>query len=551
MWNQQPGAMACAALGMAVVMMMVVAVAQAASPDGYGPHSPPAQQQGVLPSEVQCNEPRELYLDDARPLCLFPSTAEILMSRGIDLERGPMQPSAAILGLTAEEEAWLAEHPVIRVAYDPGWFPIEYADEHGQISGTTLHYMIKFEELIGADLQPVLTDNWTGALEVIRDRDADAMFMVTNTPERSEYMGFTSPHHTLETRLVAAEDRQMSLDEPGLQVITIRDYEIEYWLDENRPDVEYVSVDGFEEGLALLRQGEADAFAGTWPVIRATAEQEGMTVYNAGPTGHSYDLSVGYRGDQPVLGSILQKALDASPPLLEIFEGTPGLMLTAEEKIWLAEHPVIRVAYDPGWFPIEYLDESGMLAGAAGEYMAEFESIIGADFQQVPIDDWSHALESIRERDADLVFLAVETDARSEYMGFTTPHYTIESVLVTAQEMQLAMDEPGLQVITIRDYAIEDWLDENHPDVEYVSVDSFEEGLALLRQGEADAFADVWPVVQAIAEREGMTVYNAGPTGYSYDLSVGYRGDQPILGSILQKALDSISASALERIQGE
>ena len=167
---------------------------------------------------------------------------------------------------------------------------------------------------------------------------------------------------------MAAEDRQMSLDEPGLGVITIRNYEIEDWLDENRPDVGYISVDSFEEGLALLRNGEADAFAATWPVVRAIAEQEGMTVYNAGPTGHSYPLSVGYRGDQPVLGSILQKALDASPPLLEIFEGSPGLMLTAEEKAWLADHPVIRVAYDPGWFPIEYLDESGMLAGAAGGY---------------------------------------------------------------------------------------------------------------------------------------------------------------------------------------
>ena len=135
--------------------------------------------------------------------------------------------------------------------------------------------------------------------------------------------------------------------------------------------------------------------------------------------------------------------------------------------------------------------------------MAEFERITGADFQQVPIDDWAHALESIRERDADVVFLAAETAARSEYMGFTTPHYTVESVLVTAQEMQLAMDEPGLQVITIRDYAIEDWLDESHPDVGYISADSFEEGLALLRDGEADAFAGVWRVVQAIAEREG------------------------------------------------
>ena len=74
----------------------------------------------------------------------------------------------------------------------------------------------------------------------------------------------------------------------------------------------------------MLGAGEADAFAATWPVMRAIAEMEGMIVHNSGPTGHSYPLAVGYRSDQPVLGSIMQKALDASPPLLAIFEGSAG-----------------------------------------------------------------------------------------------------------------------------------------------------------------------------------------------------------------------------------
>ena len=121
---------------------------------------------------------------------------------------------------------------------------------------------------------------------------------------------------------------------------------------------------------------------------------------------------------------------------------------------------------------------------------------------------------------------------------------------MAAEDVQLSLGEPGLRVLTIRDYAIEGWLDENYPDIDRISVDSVAEGLAMLRAGEADALAEVWQVVRAIAEQEGMAVYNAGPTGYSYDLSIGYRGDQPVLGSILQKALDSIPGSTLERLQG-
>ena len=132
--------------------------------------------------------------------------------------------------------------------------------------------------------------------------------------------------------------------------------------------------------------------------------------------------------------------------------------------------------------------------------------------------------------------------------GSPTPHFTIESVLVAAEDVQLTL-EPGLRVLTIRDFSVEGWLDENYPDIDRISVGSFAEGLAMLREGEADAFVDVWQVVHAIAEMEGMTVYNAGPTGYSYDLTVGYRSDQPVLGSILQKTLDYIPQSTLERLQ--
>ena len=525
------------------------AAAYATSSDGVDRHPTPLQQGAGL-WVVQCNEPEVLfYLAGLLPVCLLPDAGETLIAGGIDLVRGPTQGPSAELGLTTEEEAWLRDHPVIRVAHDPGWFPIEYADEHGQLAGVTLDYVIEFERLTGADLLPVLTEDWTRTLQAIRDRDADVLFMVAHTAERAEYMGFTNPHHQMETRLVSLEEGQLSLDEPGLRVLTIRDYEIESWLDENRPDVEYISVDSFTEGLAMLRAGEADAFAATWPVLRAIAEMEGMTVYNAGPTGHSYPLAVGYRSDQPVLGLIMQKALDASPPLLEIFEGPAGPAWTAEEEEWLANNPVIRVAYEPGWFPIEYIDEAGRLSGVAAAYVAEFERITGADLQAAQIADWTAALQAIRDRDADVLLMVVNTAERSEYMGFTSPHFTIESVLVAAEDVQLTLEEPNLRVLTIRDYSVEGWLDENYPDVDRISVDSFTEGLTILREGGADAFVDVWQVVHAIAELEGMTVYNAGPTGYSYDLSVGYRGDQPVLGSILQKTLDHIPESTLERLQ--
>ena len=117
----------------------------------------------------------------------------------------------------------------------------------------------------------------------------------------------------METRIAASEDRQFAMDDEDLRLITITGYAIESWLDENYPDVEYISVSGFAEGLELMKAGEANAFAATWPVVVHYAGLAGIDVYDAGPTGHQYDLDVGYSNQNPILGSILQKVVDHIP----------------------------------------------------------------------------------------------------------------------------------------------------------------------------------------------------------------------------------------------
>ena len=452
-------------------------------------------------------------------------------------------------GLTAEEEAWLLENPVIRVAHDPGWVPIEYADESGRIAGVTAKYMAEVEKATGADLVGAGSTSWSHALEQLQNREADIAFMIADTPERSEYLGFTTPHYTVSTSLVALEEGHLDMGDEGLRIVTIRDYAIEGWLDENHPDVQYISVDGFAEGLELLQADGADALAATWLVVQHVAGSMGITVYDAGPTGHEYDLTVGYRSDQPLLGSIMQKTLDGIPQ--SVLEGIQaGSNLTAEEEAWLLENPVIRVAHDPGWVPIEYADESGRIAGVTAKYMAEVEKATGADLVGAGSTSWSHALEQLQNREADIAFMIADTPERSEYLGFTTPHYTVSTSLVALEEGHLDIGDEGLRIVTIRDYAIEEWLDENHPDVQYISVGGFAEGLELLQADGADAFAATWLVVQHVAGSMGITVYDAGPTSHEYDLAVGYRSDQPLLGSIMQKTLDGIPQSVLEGIQG-
>ena len=53
----------------------------------------------------------------------------------------------------------------------------------------------------------------------------------------------------------------------------------------------------------------------------------------------------------------------------------------------------------------------------------------------------------MRERSADVVFMAEETAPRSEYMGFTTPHTTVSTSLIALEEVSLELAE-GLRILT-------------------------------------------------------------------------------------------------------
>ena len=62
--------------------------------------------------------------------------------------------------------------------------------------------------------------------------------------------------------------------------------------------------------------------------------------------------------------------------------------LTAKERAWLRDHPVIRVVQNPGWPPIEFINEQGEFAGIADDYLKIIEQRLGVRFVRVRHLNW-------------------------------------------------------------------------------------------------------------------------------------------------------------------
>jgi ABC-type amino acid transport substrate-binding protein len=119
--------------------------------------------------------------------------------------------------------------------------------------------------------------------------------------------------------------------------------------------------------------------------------------------------------------------------------------LTAEERAWIAAHPVITVAPDPDFPPIEYFDEDGEYQGLAADYLALVERETGLNFKVVRCASWDEVLAKTRAREVDALSAAAQTPQRADYLLFSDPHIVLQGVIIARQQVKgtLTLDDPG------------------------------------------------------------------------------------------------------------
>ena len=328
-----------------------------------------------------------------------------------------------------------------------------------------------------------------------------------------------SPVDTL-TAMAYSEDRiDLQWDEPATPAGSDPNSIVGY-----RVDVEYPPGTGFEP-IAL------DTFTGlTW-------------FYNTGLlSGTEYSYRV-----FPITAAGTSSASNVATA---VTDGPASTALSDREASWLADNPVIRVAYDPAWPPFEYVNDGGDLDGLAAQYLAAFEGFTGADFEQAGSTSWSDALASVRDGRADILTMIVDTEGRHEFLEFTAPHTVVPAEMITLGTGGVsAGDLAGLRVATLADDALESWLDESRPDVEYNSFANTAAAIGALADGSMDVYLGSWAVASYVADAGGIAgLSSSGPVGFEYSLSVGIHRDNPMLKSIIQKALDSIPDEQRQRM---
>ena len=227
------------------------------------------------------------------------------------------------------------------------------------------------------------------------------------------------------------------------------------------------------------------------------------------------------------------------------------LNLTNEEIAFLKNH-TINTSISNSWAPFTFKSNAGEAQGISSEYWELILKKLNAKSKNVFFDNFSDQLTGIKNKENDLIFSVGETPQRKEYALFSKEYVRFPISIVTKKDENFIENFSsiiGKKIAIGNNFTAHNILKNLYPNLEFILVDSVKKGLELVSQNKAYAYIDIKPVLfYNIAKYEYTNLKISGNTGADFSLKFMIRDDYPILESILNKAISTISLNELNTI---
>ncbi len=255
---------------------------------------------------------------------------------------------------------------------------------------------------------------------------------------------------------------------------------------------------------------------------------------------------IGGKAAAGALSLALALASSCAPP--------SNISLTPAEVRFLDSHKVITWAPDRSYAPVEWVDDAGQVKGLCPDYLTLLGRKLGVRFEPVLTKDWDEALAAVRDGRIDMVSAITDLPERHRQYAFTAAYLDLPTVLlVRTGDSTKTLAALGTRTLAIQhDYALSQKLvRESYPQVRIVAVESSADGLQKLALGEADAaLADLAQASWTIEELHLTGIRVAGPIPeLPAKFAMAVRPDQPLLRSVLDKALASLTESEKQELR--
>ena len=224
---------------------------------------------------------------------------------------------------------------------------------------------------------------------------------------------------------------------------------------------------------------------------------------------------------------------------------TPAVELTSEEAAWLQAHPVVRWGVDPAWPPFSYPNRKGELVGIDAELTRLVAERAGVRIILVRTSSWSETLARARAGEIDFLSGTAITSDRMAEFDYSDEYASFPVVIITRKEGPFITSIHGLDGAKIagpRDHVTSERVRQHFPAAHMILTDTSEQALLKVSTGQADAAVMNLAVAAYLLKLRGLgNLKISGLTRYEFPFRFAVRKDAPLLQSILNKGLSTLT----------
>jgi signal transduction histidine kinase/ABC-type amino acid transport substrate-binding protein/ActR/RegA family two-component response regulator len=438
---------------------------------------------------------------------------------------------------------------VVRIGISeyPGY---AYKDDNGNITGADVEYAYRIAQYANLKMKIVLisdAEDYFGALE---NGDVDMLFDAIKTQERTQKYLFAdheigSTPMSVYVRMdddrfnygdVAQLQGKIFASEAGSEVGTL----FLNWCQQRgfTPEIRYyLSNDTMD---AALDRGDVDA------CLYGTDTKKGYRIISLFSPSPYYII---FRKDEGKLKSKIDDAMTrilTEDPLYEdqllkkYSTGDENEMapFSRDEKEYIANHPIIKIAVLRNDKPYFYLDDKGIAKGVIPDYYEKLTGLIGLNFEFVIYEQQTDAVEAVKNGDADVLGMFSDGIISGNDKGLRlTKAYTTVNLVVLSRNGNSKTNGLTVAVKERTAAAVKNAIgpDKNR---RFLILPNAADIYQALQDGRADAIVCGLPSATWITNQTGGAGYNFSPLPYAtVDLCGAVAYKNSVLCSILNKAI--------------
>ena len=235
--------------------------------------------------------------------------AAVLLLAGPVLAQNP-----PAVTLSAQEQAYVQAHPVVKMCVDPDWVPFERINEQGQHEGIAADLVQLVAQRVGLRIELLPVKDWEESLRASKSGRCQILSFVNQTPARDVWLIFTQPIFFDPNVFITREEHAFIADPLSLsnEVIALpRGTMVEERIRRDYPNIRVVTTASEQEAIALVEGRQADMSMRSLIVAAYTIKKGGM--FNLKISGqipeYANKLRIAVLKDELLLRDILDKGV--------------------------------------------------------------------------------------------------------------------------------------------------------------------------------------------------------------------------------------------------